>query len=133
VFDTMLQTVKNRFQSMGVPSFPSAELLVFWGGEQLGFNAFRHNPVDYAPSVSCPVLFLHGAHDLRVRPEEADRVFEAIAGPKARTEFRDGEHDFNAARFPREWSKAVSSFLDENLPQVPDRVGVEDTAGRGKL
>ncbi|MBI5395241.1 MAG: alpha/beta fold hydrolase, partial [Verrucomicrobia bacterium] len=46
VFDTMLQTVKNRFQSMGVPSFPSAELLVFWGGEQLGFNAFRHNPVD---------------------------------------------------------------------------------------
>ena len=35
VFDRMLTTVRHRFELMGVPSFPCAELLVFWGGRQL--------------------------------------------------------------------------------------------------
>ena len=32
VFDTLLNTVRHRFRAMEVPAFPSAELLVFWGG-----------------------------------------------------------------------------------------------------
>jgi hypothetical protein len=32
VFDTVLHTVRHRFDLMKVPSFPSAELLLFWGG-----------------------------------------------------------------------------------------------------
>ncbi len=32
VFASMLRTVENRFEIMGVPSFPSAMLLVYWGG-----------------------------------------------------------------------------------------------------
>lgn len=34
VFDKMLSTVQNRFSAMGLPSFPGAHLLVFWGGVQ---------------------------------------------------------------------------------------------------
>jgi hypothetical protein len=48
---------------MNVPSFPAAQLLVFWGGVQAGFNGFSHRPAEYAKSVSCPVLFLHGEDD----------------------------------------------------------------------
>jgi hypothetical protein len=29
VFDNMLNTVRHRFEAMGVPSFPGAQLLVF--------------------------------------------------------------------------------------------------------
>ena len=36
VFDTMLHAVRHRFEAMGVPAFPSAELLVFWGGVETG-------------------------------------------------------------------------------------------------
>jgi uncharacterized protein len=82
VFDKMLNTVRHRFEAMGVPSFPSAELLVFWGGRQAGFNGFAHNPVQYAASVTCPILFLHGATDARAHIEEARRVFAAVPAPK---------------------------------------------------
>ena len=34
-------TVSPRW---GCPPFPAAHLLIFWGGVQQGFNAFRHNP-----------------------------------------------------------------------------------------
>jgi uncharacterized protein len=80
VFDTMLHTVQHRFKAMGVPSFPSAELLICWGGVQNGFNGFKHNPVDYAASVRCPILFLHGTADPRDRVEEARRVFRSAPG-----------------------------------------------------
>lgn len=36
VLDTLLNTVRNRFGAMQIPSFPSAELPVFWGGRQWG-------------------------------------------------------------------------------------------------
>jgi dipeptidyl aminopeptidase/acylaminoacyl peptidase len=82
VFDRMLSTVRNRFKLMGVPSFPCAELLVFWGGRQFGFNGFKHNPVDYAASVRCPILFLHGTADSRAHLAEARHVYDAVPGPK---------------------------------------------------
>ena len=58
IYDKIMSTVKNRFSSMGVPSVPLAELLVMWGGWHAGFNAFKHNPVEYASSVSSPTLVL---------------------------------------------------------------------------
>ena len=78
VFDTMLNTVRNRFHAMRLPSFPSAELLIFWGGHQAGFNGFEHNPLDYAAGVRCPILFLHGDADPRAQLEQARRVFTAV-------------------------------------------------------
>jgi uncharacterized protein len=40
LYDRILSAIRNRFGSMGLPSFPSAELLAFWGGVQMGFPAF---------------------------------------------------------------------------------------------
>src|SRR5262249_17867612 len=74
VFARMLGTVRNRFDLMGAPSFPAAELLVFWGGAQAGFSGFEHNPEEYATACTCPALVLHGAHDRRARLEEGEAV-----------------------------------------------------------
>jgi dipeptidyl aminopeptidase/acylaminoacyl peptidase len=111
VFDTMLNTVRNRFRAMGVPSFPCAQLLVFWGGRQNGFDAFAHNPVDNAAKVTCPILFLHGAADSRAHIEEARRVFAAVPGRKELKEFPDIGHQASVTRFPNEWRQAVGGFL----------------------
>jgi pimeloyl-ACP methyl ester carboxylesterase len=110
VFDSMLNTVRNRFDSMGVPSFPSAELLVFWGGVQNRFNGFAHKPVVYAKSLTCPALFMQGAGDPRARIEDAQRVFASVLGPKQFKVFHAG-HESYAARFPSEWRTAVESFM----------------------
>jgi alpha-beta hydrolase superfamily lysophospholipase len=113
VFDTLLNTVRHRFAAMGVPAFPSAQLLLFWGGRQAGFNGFRHNPVEYAASVKCPILFLHGAEDARARTEEARRVFNAVPGRKRFEEFPGIRHEAVIKRYPEGWRTAIEQFLSE--------------------
>ncbi len=111
VFDSMLNTVRHRFQSMGVPSFPSAELLMFWGGVQTGFNAFDHNPVAYAKALTCPALFMHGTDDPRARLVEGQRVYDAVPGIKQFQAFPAIGHEAYVSRFPGEWTAAVGAFL----------------------
>lgn len=91
-FDNLLRTVSHRYHTMGLPAFPFAELLVFWGGVQHGFNAFALRPAEYARAVTCPALVLDGERDLWVRPEEARRVAAAMRGPTECHIFRDGGH-----------------------------------------
>ena len=116
VFDSMLGTVRNRFDAMGVPSFPAAELLVFWGGRQFGFNGFAHDPVEYAKSLECHALFLHGVDDPRATLAEGRRVFEAAPAPKRFVAFDHVGHESYAARHPEPWRAAVRAFLAPFLP-----------------
>jgi alpha-beta hydrolase superfamily lysophospholipase len=113
-FDRLLSTVKHRFTAMGLPSFPFAQLLVFWGGVQQGFNGFGHNPMDYARGVHCPVLQLQGAADQRVHPEEAAAIFANLGTENKRFELLEGvEHESYVHAKPREWKRLVREFLEQ--------------------
>ena len=111
VFDTMLCTVRNRFASMNVPSFPSAQLLIFWGGLQWGFNGFRHNPVDDAAALRCPALFMHGTDDPRATWAEGRRVFDAAPGMKQFKTFSGIGHESYVSRPQAKWLASVEAFL----------------------
>lgn len=110
-FSRMSVTVARRFEAMGLPAYPAAPLLVFWGGLQLGFNGFRHNPVDYARSVRIPTLLMQGDRDDRVSLEEAQQIFETLAGPKQLRIFHGMGHQSLVAAQPEAWRQAVSDFL----------------------
>jgi uncharacterized protein len=118
-FDRLLSTAENRFRAMGLPPFPAARLLVFWGGVQLGFNGFRHNPVDYARQVRCPVLFLQGAQDPRVTLEQAQAVFDNLAGEKSFVLFPTAGHESLLASDPDLWKRSVSHFLKNRRYAAP--------------
>lgn len=111
VFDTMLNTIRHRFEAMHLPSFPSAELLVYWGGQQMGFDGFAHNPADYATRVTCPTLLMHGTGDARVYVADARQVFERLAGPKQFVEFKTTGHESYVKRNRDEWRSAVGGVL----------------------
>ena len=111
VFDTMLNTVRNRFAAMHVPSFPSAQLLVLWGGWQWRFDGFQHNPVDYAASLRCPALFMHGSDDPRATIAEGRRVFDAVPGDKTFLTLLNTGHQSYVAAHRAEWTAAVESFM----------------------
>ena len=115
VFDTMLNTVRNRFRAMNTPAFPNAELLVFWGGQQWGFNAFRHNPVTYAASLTTPALFMHGEEDPRATLREGMRVFAAVPGPKTWVSFPHSKHESFVGSHPERWNQAIQDFLANTL------------------
>ncbi len=110
-FDSLLDTVGNRFHSMGLPAFPAAELLIFWGGVQQGYNGFAHNPADYARSVKCPVLLMHGERDPRVTTEQARAIYDHLGGPKQFVSFPGAGHEALIAVAPGVWKESVDGFL----------------------
>jgi pimeloyl-ACP methyl ester carboxylesterase len=110
-FDRMLSAVKNRFRAMGVPSFPGAEMLVYWGGKRLGFDGFDHNPEEYADAVSIPTLILTGSEDARATPEQVRSVHDRLRGPKRLLIIDGAGHEPLLRKSPAVWSEAVREFL----------------------
>ena len=112
-FDRMLTTARNRFHQMGLPAFPSANLLVYWGGVSAGFDAHRHNPVDYAPSCECPTLLLHGELDVHARPEEGRNVRSRLGDSAAELViFPEAGHMPLLAADPQRWRSAMQRLLN---------------------
>lgn len=111
-FGTMSETVKARFRTMGVLSFPMAQLLMFWGGVQNGFNAFGHNPDRYATKIDCPTLLMIGEKDEKVSMEETKRIFESLKGPKQLETFPLAGHENYLNTYKFEWIKDVNTFLN---------------------
>ena len=114
-FGTMLETVQARFRSLGTPSFPMANLLVFWGGILNGFNAFKHNPTDYAKSIICPVLLLSGEEDDRVSLREINHIFKNLAGVKKLKTYPLAGHENYLSKYKDEWENDVKTFINEKV------------------
>lgn len=112
VFDRMVSTVGNRFRTMGLPPTPFAQLLLFWGGVQVGENVFRHNPAGYARKVVCPALVLHGGLDPRVTPEQTRSLFSQLSGWKRRSEYDGVGHSAVVGSDPGRWSRDVESLVE---------------------
>jgi alpha-beta hydrolase superfamily lysophospholipase len=111
-FDRLLTTVENRFSAMGVPSFPFAQLLVFWGGVQQGMNGFAHNPVDYAANVRCPVLLMHGEQDPRVSVPQVRSIYDHFAGSKELVLFPRAGHESYLESDSERWKRAVGEVIE---------------------
>ena len=88
-----------------------AELLVFWGGVQVSFNAFKHNPEDYAKDIKCPVLLMYGEKDPKVTIQETDNIFNNLAGPKKLVTFPLAGHENYLIQYQPEWVSAIKEFL----------------------
>ena len=114
-FDTLLNTGKSRFRALGLPGSPFTELLLFWGSLQRRFNFFSHNPVDYARSVNCPTLILHGEKDQRTTLEQARRLARSFDGHARFIAYPDVPHMAIVDARPSEWTRDIRVFL-EQLP-----------------
>jgi uncharacterized protein len=112
-YGSMLQTAENRFRSMGVPPFPMANLLVFWGGVQNGFWAYDLSAERYARRVKTPTLLLWGEADPRVTRQETDAIYAALAGPKQRRDFPGSGHEPYWRRHKTAWESTIWEFLQQ--------------------
>lgn len=118
-FDRLLSTVQNRFHSMHLPAFPCAQLLVFWGGIQQGYNGFEYNPANYVREVRCPLLLLHGEKDPRVTLAQMNRLAQNLNAAGRYRVFAGLEHQSYVSARPDEWRGYVTEFLaGVRKPQV---------------
>lgn len=109
-YGSLLEAAENRFALMGLPSFPTAQLMVFWGGIQNGFWGFSHRVWDSALRVKTPVLLLYGTNDNRVTRGEIDHIYRNLAGEKQLHIFENGYHIL----YPyagQEWEETVKAYL----------------------
>ena len=117
VFDRMTTTVGNRFQLMGLPAFPAANLLIFWGGVAAGFDGRRHNPAEYAVSCRSPTLMLHGELDPNARLEEGRNVLRNLGDHSSElVVFPKTGHSPTLAADPKRWLDAVDRLRRRTRP-----------------
>ena len=111
-FNDLLDTTSNRFRRMGLPAFPFARLLLFWGGRQQAFDPFAHRPVDYIQGVETPTLLMFGRLDPRVTVADAEALIER-GGLNVRTVwFEDAGHPHLLRQARDPWVREVEAFLD---------------------
>lgn len=122
-FDRLLTTVGRRFEVRRVPAWPLSNLLVFWGGWRQGFDAFAHNPVDYARLVRTPTLLLSGSEDELVTPAESAAIAHALAGPSEQVVCPGVPHA-SCLRAPAPQAReAIGRLLDAVIPGPRRRAG----------
>ena len=111
-FESMRTAIERRFELVGVDVPLLPDLLLFWGGWQLGMDAFGHNCTRYAQQVQVPTLLLHGKHDELVTSSEITAIETALLGPHQVVQL-ESKHDYMAATDPVGWKRAVWQFLDQ--------------------
>jgi len=112
-FARFIDAVRNRLQVSKIPTFPIAELIVFWGSVQYGYNGFAHNPVSYATQVKCPTLILHGKLDRSVTMNEIDEIFQSLNGSKRLVVFPNAGHNLLVTMDKAYWQQNVTQFLQQ--------------------
>lgn len=110
-FARLLDAVRSRLRAIRIPTFPMAEMLVFWGSIQHRFNGFMHNPVTYAKQVQCPALLLHGKLDKWTTVEEINQIFQNLQGFKELTIFPNTGHSLLVTVNKERWQRSVDKFL----------------------
>ena len=110
-FGSMKTTIRKRFEAMNVPSFPFAEILLFYGGVQNGFNGFKHNPTEYAKSIMIPTLLFYGINDKRVTISEIATIFENLKGDKELRVLKESGHENYLLNDDEDWIESVGRFI----------------------
>ena len=98
---------------MNIPSFPFTDLLLIHGGIQLGFNPYKHNPIEYAKNIKIPTLLLFGKKDKRVSLKSIEDIYKNIQGPKMIGILKNSEHEIYLNDDSKDWHKFISGFLND--------------------
>ncbi|MGL5082215.1 MAG: alpha/beta hydrolase [Microcoleaceae cyanobacterium] len=112
-FARLLDAVRSRLRGQGLPTVLVAELMVFWGGLQHGFNGFAHNPVTDARQVNCPTLILQGKQDKWTSITEIEEIFRNLSSSKQLVVFPSAGHDLLVTTDRPLWLESVAQFLQK--------------------
>lgn len=113
----------------GLPSFPFAHLVIFWGQRIAGVRLSEIRPVQVIGKVAPrPVLIISDLADgLADEPYDGEHLYQAAGEPKELWQVADASHVNAFGVGPEAWIDRVCGFLDTYL-SVP----VEQPGGQSR-
>jgi dipeptidyl aminopeptidase/acylaminoacyl peptidase len=100
----------------GLPAFPFAPLVVWFGELESGINLSQVRPLDDVAQISPRALLLvHGELDGLVGVDNAHTLFEAAGEPKELYIIPNAEHSYLFEADPVTYEQRVAGFLNEYL------------------
>lgn len=100
----------------GLPAFPFAPLIIFFGERATGAQLSAVSPIDEVAAIAPgAVFFMHGAHDQMIAPQNSERLYAAAQEPKQLYIVPDGTHDNFVFRPSADIMARVSAFFTEHL------------------
>ena len=101
---------------MGLPPFPFAPLVAWFGERETGIEIRRVRPIDDVARISPrAILIVQGAQDRAVPPENGLRLYEAAGEPKELYLVPGAGHGGYMRVEPQEFERRVVGFLDRHL------------------
>ena len=103
-------------QLTGLPPFPFAPLVIFFGELETGLDIHQLRPIDDLAQISPrAIMFIHGKNDPVVVVSNSQNLFNAAHEPKALYIIDDASHDGLMEADPEEFERQIVGFLDTHL------------------
>lgn len=124
VYPTITDAIHNRVAAkLGPFSFVPASLLLIQLRPRLGVSPSELRPIDFIPSVGCPVCVSSGAEDNHTTATETLEMFAAAEAPKDLWLVNGAAHVDLLRIDPTEYRKRIIGFLDRHLRPNPEIAG----------
>lgn len=100
----------------GLPAFPFAPLVVFFGEREVGMEIAQVRPVDVIGSISPrAVLVVHGAKDEVIPVSNAYELYAAAGEPRDLYILGSGGHADLLQADPEDYERRIIGFLEHHL------------------
>lgn len=100
----------------GLPPFPFAPLIVFFGEREAGVDIRSVRPVDVVGQISPrPLLLIHGELDDLILAENSRRLYEAAREPKELYLLPNVGHGGFLQAEPKKYPRRILTFLEKYL------------------
>jgi len=116
-FSSLNDTVETSIRFFtGLPPFPFAPLILFWGEQEAGFKASEIDATVWIKAISPrPVFLMQGGADTIISTNSGQKLFDAAGEPKELWYDADVPHaQFDTLR-AQEFEKRVVAFFDKYL------------------
>ncbi len=116
-YTSMEDNISTGVQKLaGLPPFPFAPLIIFWGEQEAHFKMSQVRPVDEIASISPrAVLIVHGEQDDLIPVENAHQLYAAARDPKQLVIIPNAGHQDFVGPGGQGYAEAIITFFNKYL------------------
>ena len=116
-YTSMEDNITNGVQRLaGLPAFPFAPLVIFWGQQEAGIDITEVRPIDEIAAISPrPVLLIHGESDSLIPVENSHQLYRAALEPKELYLIPNVGHQNFVRAVGEAYVQKITEFFDRYL------------------